>query len=180
MIKLIAFDFVGVLVRENDFELSEVEAQIERLFGPNKFHEDFLNKANKFVPEIAEINIIVNNIINNIYDIREEKLITNLRKKYKDIKIVIATNHIGAIKDYIHKNFNNVDEIFISEIINEIKPDESFYKHILSVMNISPSEMLFLDDNMDNIEGAKKLGINTIKVEKIMNLEEEIDNYLVK
>ena len=35
MIKVIAFDLVGVLVNEKDIELSPCESKLERLFGPN-------------------------------------------------------------------------------------------------------------------------------------------------
>lgn len=35
MIKVIAFDFIGVLVNEKDIELSIVEDEIEREFGDN-------------------------------------------------------------------------------------------------------------------------------------------------
>lgn len=35
MIKVIAFDFIGVLVNEKDIELSIVEDEIEREFGGN-------------------------------------------------------------------------------------------------------------------------------------------------
>lgn len=41
-----------------------------------------------------------------------------------------------------------------------------FYEYILNKHNIRPEELLFLDDNIDNVNTAKKLGINTIKVEK--------------
>lgn len=44
MIKLIAFDLVGVLVREKDIELSTIEDKLERLFGPNLNDEEYLKK----------------------------------------------------------------------------------------------------------------------------------------
>ena len=42
MIKAVAFDLVGVLVRENDFKLDDIDAKIERLFGPNLNDNDFI------------------------------------------------------------------------------------------------------------------------------------------
>ncbi len=33
MIKIIAYDFVGVLVTEKDIELSEEKSKLERIFG---------------------------------------------------------------------------------------------------------------------------------------------------
>jgi hypothetical protein len=42
MIKMIAFDLVGVLVSEKDIELTEVENKLERMFGPNINDSDFI------------------------------------------------------------------------------------------------------------------------------------------
>ena len=35
MIKVIAFDFVGVLAFEKDIKLTDEEEKLERMFGPN-------------------------------------------------------------------------------------------------------------------------------------------------
>lgn len=48
MIKVIAFDFVGVLVSEKDVNLSEIENKLERLFGLNISDEDYLNMGCKY------------------------------------------------------------------------------------------------------------------------------------
>ena len=45
MIKVIAFDLVGVLVKEKNIELSEEESKLERLFGPNL---NFFDVSNSF------------------------------------------------------------------------------------------------------------------------------------
>lgn len=174
MIKFIAFDLVGVLVGEKDGLLSPVEAKLERLFGPNINDEDYLNMAEHFVSDSCHIDEFTKNIISKLYRIREEKLIQNLRNKYTDIKIIIATNHLSYVKDFINKNFD-VDDVIISAEINKIKPNSDFYQYILDKYNLKPTELLFLDDNIDNVEGAKKLGIRTIKVNKEMSLVEEIE-----
>ena len=49
MIKLIAFDFVGVLVNERDIELTDVENKLERMFGPNLNDSDYLIEARKLI-----------------------------------------------------------------------------------------------------------------------------------
>ena len=46
--------------------------------------------------------------------------------------------------------------------------------------NINSNNVLFLDDNKDNIESAGKMGINTILVNKNMNIYDEICKYMVK
>ena len=58
MIKVIAFDLVGVLVNERDIVLSNEEEKLERLFGPNLSDEEYLRAAKN----IVDVNINVINI----------------------------------------------------------------------------------------------------------------------
>lgn len=179
MIKVIAFDLVGVLVRETDFPLNEIESKIERLFGPNKSDEDFLSivKKNIILTSDKEIVSIAHTIINSIYAVKfnMDKL-KFLKEKYPNVKLVVATNHVSFIQDYILKAFGNVfDNIYISANMNAIKPDSEFYNKILEDLNISPEEMLFLDDSEKNIIGAKLCNINTIHVTKGLDILNEIE-----
>lgn len=45
LLKVIAFDFVGVLVNEKDIDLGEQEDKLERKFGSNLNDEDYLTFA---------------------------------------------------------------------------------------------------------------------------------------
>ena len=54
------------------------------------------------------------------------------------------------------------------------------YKYILNKYNINSDNVLFLDDNKDNIETAGEMGINTILVNKNMNIYDEICKYMIK
>ena len=49
---------------------------------------------------------------------------------------------------------------------------------ITMIMQRIYPELLFVDDNIDNVNGAKQLGINTIKVEKNTELIEEISKFI--
>lgn len=176
MIKVIAFDLVGVLVGEKSNVLNEIEDKLERLFGPNINDEDYITKAKEIIID-SNIELFTKNIINKLYRIREENLLDKLRNKYLDIKIIIATNHLSYVRDFINENLD-VDDVIISAEINKIKPNSDFYLFILNKYNLKPNELLFLDDNIENVEGAKQLGINVIKVEKEMNLLNEIEGII--
>ncbi len=179
MIKLIAFDLVGVLVKENDIKLTELEERLERLFGPNISDDEYLLNGSKYISNKKELINTTINIINKIYDIKDINLFSKLKNKYPNTKIIIATNHITYIKDYIINNLDikNIDDIIISSEINRIKPNKNFYEYLVNNYNLKSSEILFLDDNSDNVDGAKKVGINTILVKKDMDLFEEIEKY---
>ena len=173
MIKVIAFDLVGVLVREKDIELSDQEDKLERLFGPNLSDKEYLNLARKYAKE-EEIIDITNNIINKLYEVKNKDLINSIREKYTNIKIIVATNHVSYVRKYIENNIKNIDDIIISAEINRIKPNEDFYNYILNKYKLKPQELLFIDDNQHNIDGANKLKIETIKVDKDTNLIDSI------
>ena len=171
MIKVIAFDLVGVLVREKDIEMDEVESKIERLFGPNISDLEYFEKARLIFS--GDIISITKDLVNKLYAVKDKNLINKIKKDFPNIKIVIATNHVSFIRDFIEKELI-VDDIIISAEINIIKPNSNFYNYLLDKYKIEASELLFLDDNIENIDGADKLGINTIKVDKNTNIYEEI------
>lgn len=179
MIKIIAFDFVGVLVREKNIPLTEVEDKLERKFGPNISDLNYMNE----VSNIIDRNLVIDtarDIIDKLYEVKDIDLFKKIKEKNNNVKIIIATNHISYVKEYINKylDIDNLDDSIISAEINRIKPNKDFYQYILDKYNIEPNELLFLDDNIDNVNGAKELGINTIKVDRNTNILEEINNYI--
>lgn len=180
MIKVIAFDLVGVLVNERDIVLSNEEEKLERLFGTNLSDGDYLRAAKN----IVDVNINVINItkilINKLYKVKDKDIFKKIKKIDSNIKIVIATNHISFVKDFINNNFDTMylDDLIISAEINRIKPNLDFYEFILDKYKINANELLFLDDNIKNINGANALGIQTIMVEKNNDLVSEIEFYI--
>ena len=180
MIKVIAFDLVGVLVNERDIVLSNEEEKLERLFGPNLSDEEYLKEANKIVNDETNILDITRALINKLYKVKDRDIFKNLKEINSDVKIVIATNHVSFVKEFINSHFDvsYLDDLIISAEINRIKPNLDFYEFILDKYKINANELLFLDDNIKNINGANVLGIKTIKVEKNNDLVSEIEFYI--
>lgn len=180
MIRVIAFDLVGVLVNEKDIVLTCKEDKLERMFGPNINDSDYLSLASKIVSKDVSINNVTKELIDKLYIVKDREIFKKLKEKYNDIKIIIATNHLSYVRDFIYKYFDvdHLDDLIISSEIHKIKPNADFYEYVLNKFNISSSELLFLDDNIDNVNGAKKLGINTIKVEKDTDLIIEISKFI--
>ena len=180
MIKVIVFDLVGVLVSEKDIELSEVEEKLERMFGPNLNDEDYLIEARKIIEKDLEVINTTKVLINKLYKVKDKKMFKKIKEINENVKIIIATNHLSFVKDFIKESFNidYLDDIIISAEIHKIKPNLDFYQYILNKYGIESKELLFLDDNINNINGAQILGINTIKVEKDTNLIDEISKFI--
>ncbi len=64
----------------------------------------------------------------------------------------------GRVLDtFFHKTY-------CSHKVGMRKPDPIIYKHILEQNNLAAEQTIFLDDNKENIEAAKLLGIQTIHI----------------
>lgn len=182
MIKVVAFDLVGVLVNEKDIKLSEVEEKLEKMFGPNLNDFDYLIEARKIIKKDSEIMNITYTLIDKLYKVKNKEIFKKIKEIDEDVKVIIATNHLSFIRSYIRKSFNvdYLDDVIISAEIHKIKPNSDFYEYILNKYNITPNELLFLDDTFDNLSKAKQLGINAIKVTKGTNLFTMISKLIKK
>lgn len=179
MIKVIAFDLVGVLITEKDINLTVEEEKLERMFGLHLRDEDYLLAAREFMDESMIVETTYK-LIDKLYARKNEGVITKIKERYPDIKLVIASNHNTYIRKFLEDKLpiNYLDMIFISAEMHKIKPNPDFYLAILEACQIKADELLFLDDNEENILTAQNLGISTIKVDKTTDLEKEIIVYL--
>ena len=174
MIKVIAFDLVGVLLKENSFVLDEKHDKLERTFGKEISDEDVI-KYGLTIGFNSEDEVIkaMEYIVSNIYDIKYNPIM--IKQIYPDLKLLVASNHIKVINNLLEKEFKNVfDDILISNYENLYKPNSNFYEKLIEISKVKPNEILFLDDNIDNIKGAEKLGIKTLLVNKNDNIHENI------
>lgn len=177
MIKLIAFDFVGVLVNERDIELTDVENKLERMFGPNLNDSDYLIEARKLIEKDSIIMNTTESLIEKLYKVKDRDIFKKIKEKHPNIKIIIATNHLSFVRNFIGESFDvdYLDDLIISAEIHKIKPNVDFYKYLLDKYKINSKELLFIDDNEENVDSAKNIGISTIKVEKDTDIIQEID-----
>lgn len=52
------------------------------------------------------------------------------------------------------------NEVYASAHLGHAKPDPAFYKKLTQRVGFLPSETLFWDDTPENVQGAKKFGLN--------------------
>jgi putative hydrolase of the HAD superfamily len=71
------------------------------------------------------------------------------------------------------------ETVFLSYEMGLMKPDAQIYLNVLEQAGLQAEETLFLDDNLDNINGASKLGIDTIHVQKPLTILEYLKDYAV-
>ncbi len=73
-----------------------------------------------------------------------------------------------------HDFFSQMKGIVVSGDEKLIKPDPKLYQVLLDRYNLKASESLFIDDNLNNIEAARKMGFHTIRIAEGVDLEKEV------
>ena len=203
-IKSIIFDLGGVILNldyiktENEFKKIGV-LHFKELYNQKKqtlLFDDF--EKGKIKPEdfisslkdsenlkIKEIDFI--NAWNAmLLEIPIEKLqfIDGLKKNYKII-LLSNTNEIHIKKFEGDLKTNNIleqfykcfDKIYYSSRMGKRKPEENCFIQVLEENGLIAENTLFIDDSIQHIEGAKKVGIKTFHLEKnksILNLVPDI------
>mgnify|MGYP000859512940 FL=1 len=66
------------------------------------------------------------------------------------------------------------DKIYLSHRVGMRKPSPEIFEKILNENNLKAAETLFIDDSFQHIEGAQKVGIQTIHLSEGMSIEEDI------
>ena len=95
-------------------------------------------------------------------------------KYYKDVveyahslkdkcKIAILSNLMSFDRKRIDSQFNlsKFDYIYLSFEIGLRKPDKKIYEYVLNDLKVLPENIMFIDDDTNNILMAKECGWNT-------------------
>jgi HAD superfamily hydrolase (TIGR01509 family) len=100
------------------------------------------------------------------------ELCLHLSKSYK---IGILSNFA---KDFVLKQNFYDQEIFnpviFSGMVGVKKPDKRIYQIYSQASNCQPDEILFIDDNLENVESAKDFGMSSLLFTTQPNLEKDL------
>lgn len=189
-IKNIIFDY-GNVIFDIDFKIAQASfkklgiTDIENFFAhkahnqlfddfetgaisPAEFREGIRKAANK--PELtdAQIDEAWNSLLIGTIQENHDVLL-----KVKDLyrTFLLSNNneiHYDWIINYLKTTFNlnNYDTYFekayFSQHMKLRKPNTNIFEQVLKDNHLNPAETLFIDDSPQHIEGAKKVGLNTL------------------
>lgn len=125
----------------------------------------FYNRYN--VERNAEIDadfLLANSYEREVY----EEVPTALKMLKNKYKIFIGSNTDNDVLEAVMKKNNiTVDKIYTSENLKCYKPNPEFYHMILRDNELSPNEVIFIGDSIDDdILGPQYVGIKTILIDR--------------
>lgn len=97
--------------------------------------------------------------------------LAELRARQRRLAVLSNTNEIHArrlVDEMAIPSY--VDSVFFSHLIGLRKPDERVYRHVAVELGVAPEDLVFFDDNADNVKSALGLGIRAWQVEGVPDL----------
>jgi HAD superfamily hydrolase (TIGR01509 family) len=176
-IKAIAFDLVGVLLKEKNYTLSSQEQILEQQLGNiNPDHEFYSWATEQLKISQSCVEQMVQNIILNIYELRDPEIFSKILSEFPSIKLAIASNHISEIKIWLNKKglLPYFHTVVISGEVGVGKPDPKFYEILVRELGEKPYEILLIDDNDANIDAAREFGLLALQYDGTKDLLTEI------
>ena len=108
-----------------------------------------------------------------LLDIPQEKYEMLLKLK-SDFNVFLLSNtnniHLQAVNEIVFKDTKRSDlshyfhRDYYSHLMKMRKPDPEIFERVLIENNLVASETYFLDDNLENIQGANSVGIQTAHI----------------
>lgn len=142
--------------------------------------KDFWDKFNKRAEKLS-VNKVQTDLFRMFFhpelNQKTVKLIKALSKKNR---VVCGTNTIQSHwENHLERgDYSFFDQTYASNKIGKIKPDVDFFKIILEAENCKPEDAFFTDDKIENVEAAKKTGINAVLFESADKLNNIWKKYI--
>ena len=197
MIKCIIFDMYGTLVSTGNgsikaaAEILHLNNQTD--ISPEKFYSEWkerhranINTLKNFVNEeeifkkdliglykkyhfkrnpLEDIKIMLKTLGCRQAFPETKNVIDSLSKKY--ILAIGSTSDTEPLMTDLIRNRIDIQKIFTSENMCVYKPNPAFYLKILSSLELTPSDVLFVGDSLvDDVLGPKSVGIKTCWVNR--------------
>jgi len=90
------------------------------------------------------------------------EFIAGLRGEYTTALLSNAWDDLRPLLVNLWKIDDIFDHIFISAEVKMAKPDPRIYQHVINELQQDPSEMIFVDDFIENVKAAKAEGLHAI------------------
>jgi glucose-1-phosphatase len=181
-----AFKKIGIENFDQLYSQKEQSLLFNKLETGHISKEDFFSEIEKIAPRPITHQQIISAWNAMLLDLPEERinLLKSLRYKYR-IFLLSNTNriHVESFSTYIDHIYgdslfkNLFHSVYYSCEIGMRKPDREIFEFVLRKNSLVSNETLFIDDSIQHIEGARKLGIQTQLLEKGKTISELLENF---
>jgi HAD superfamily hydrolase (TIGR01549 family) len=102
----------------------------------------------------------------------------------QDVELYMITNYNGEAFDHIHRTlpelFKPFKDIIVSGRVGLLKPQKEIIQYALDRWNLNASSVLYIDDELDNVETAESFGMKTIHYNNLEEAKQCLNDFLKK
>jgi len=197
MIKAIIFDVTGVMTSKEDpvtiqwaarkykIKKSVLEPIYNRCFTQyelGKFNTaGFHKKFFKAIKKPVDKGFLRKKLSFKKPVLKVMQFVKQLAKKYP---VYYLTNESSdywswVVSDKRYPLDKIVRKGFVSARIGHRKPSSAIFRHVLKQIRRKPSEVLYFDDTMRHVKGARKVGINAVQFTTLQKCRKDLKRYKV-
>jgi len=178
-----AFEDIGITQENSFYSKKEQDDLFDKLETGKIGQEEFVVAIQQKLPQQTDSKKILDawNAIILDFPLRRLQILQQLQLHYNTF-LLSNTNEIHE------QTFNKLlqttcgfptmavffDRIYLSHRVGLRKPDPAIFQLILDENNLKPEETLFIDDSLQHIETAAKLGLQTIHMKDGMTMDGDI------
>lgn len=205
MIKTIIFDMGGVIITLDNEEAGKrfVALGLENfneLMNPYKQNgingdleegklteEEYRKEMSRMLGRVVTFEELRHCWLGYVKEVPANKLKVLRDLKEKGYRVVLLSNTNPYMSSFTdsedfsgdgHPIGDYFDAMYRSYEVKYMKPDESFFRYVLSKERVFPEETLFVDDGPRNVAAASELGIHTFCPQNGADWTKEIFEYL--
>lgn len=116
------------------------------------------------------------NYYSKIFTVNED--VVSLLQKLKEKYILVLLSNTNSIhKKYGWQNYDflkNFDKLILSYEVNANKPEEKIYRAVEDFTKMPSEKHFFIDDVLEYVNAAKKIGWNAVQFTTYQNLVESL------
>lgn len=105
------------------------------------------------------------------------KLAKKLKKNGYGVHLLSNQMHFRTRFIKQHNDLSFFDTVVFSSEAGMMKPQKKMYRYVLKKIKREPQQCLFIDNNAENIKGAKKLGMNVIWFKSEAQFKQELKKF---
>jgi putative hydrolase of the HAD superfamily len=198
-IKAILWDFSGVLLtpkkdlgQDHISQLIGIPTEtLARYFNGELNSQVDLGEvtSDAFYRSIFKEQNLDEGLVPRYYDLFEQAfelntpILSMIRSLRKKLKIGLLSNYSDRLRPLLEQEYNIADlfdDMVISCEVHLLKPDERIYHTALDRLDVLPHESIFVDDRIENIVGARQVGMHAVHYQNSQQVISEIIELLVE
>jgi len=158
----------------NFFPFDKMYAQFERGEIPPESFRSYVNDCLRIQLTEAQFDEGWSKILIKVRD-RIPDLLKELHQHYRLVALSNTNEiHVPMWQKICKPILQYFEHIFSSNEIGFRKPEPDSFNHVLKYLDLSPQEVLFLDDDSENVIAAKRCGLRTICVSSYEQMVEDL------